>query len=388
MSQSFSVHATIDGGNISVINQDDLVAHLAIEKDTSSDFSQWFYFCATGIRKTACTFVISNAGETTYPKGWENYTVATSYDRKTWVRTPARFDGKQLSWTIQADADMVWFAYFAPYTFEQHLDLIARVCVSPFVSYECLGTSNQGRSIDYLCITDGKGPGLPKVQLWVIARQHPGESMTEWFMQGFIERLLEGNDATSQSLKALADIHVVPNMNPDGTYLGNLRTNALGVNLNREWLSPDEKKSPEVFHVRNRMRATGVSMALDVHGDEALPYNFIAGTEGIESWTEQRNVELRNVKHTWASLNPDFQTQYGYPVTAKGKANLALCSNYLAHSFDCLAMTLEMPFKDTADNPQPHAGWSPERSIKLGASFVDVAHLTLKKQLLEADGGV
>jgi hypothetical protein len=30
----------------------------------------------------------------------------------------------------------------------------------------------------------------------------------------------------------------------------------------------------------------------------------------------------------------------------------------------------EMPFKDTADSPEPIQGWSPERSMKLGASML------------------
>ena len=32
----------------------------------------------------------------------------------------------------------------------------------------------------------------------------------------------------------------------------------------------------------------------------------------------------------------------------------------------CVAMTLEMPFKDNADLPDPVYGWSPERSMLLG----------------------
>jgi hypothetical protein len=34
-------------------------------------------------------------------------------------------------------------------------------------------------------------------------------------------------------------------------------------------------------------------------------------------------------------------------------------TDYMAETFDCLAMTLEMPFKDTADTPVPEIGWSP-----------------------------
>ena len=37
----------------------------------------------------------------------------------------------------------------------------------------------------------------------------------------------------------------VPNMNPDGSYRGHLRTNAKGANLNREWKNPTPEYSPE-----------------------------------------------------------------------------------------------------------------------------------------------
>ena len=36
--------------------------------------------------------------------------------------------------------------------------------------------------------------------------------------------------------------------------------------------------------------------------------------------------------------------------------------------YKCLAMTLEMPFKDTSTTPDPVHGWSPERSGRLAES--------------------
>jgi len=35
-------------------------------------------------------------------------------------------------------------------------------------------------------------------------------------------------------------------------------------------------------------------------------------------------------------------------------------------------MTLEMPFKDNADQPDPVHGWSPERSARLGRDCMAV----------------
>ena len=79
-------------------------------------------------------------------------------------------------------------------------------------------------------------------------------------------------------------------MNPDGSYRGHLRTNAVGANLNREWLEPTMERSPEVYLVREQMLNIGVDMFLDIHGDEALPYNFVAGCEGNPSYDERNQA--------------------------------------------------------------------------------------------------
>ncbi len=53
--------------------------------------------------------------------------------------------------------------------------------------------------------------------------------------------------AVARRLREQARFCTVPNMNPDGAVRGNLRTNAAGRNLNREWREPDPAASPEVF---------------------------------------------------------------------------------------------------------------------------------------------
>ncbi|MFQ3595559.1 MAG: carboxypeptidase family protein, partial [Sphingomonadaceae bacterium] len=159
--------------------------------------------------------------------------------------------------------------------------------------------------------------------------------------------------------------HVVPNMNPDGSRRGYLRTNAAGANLNREWANPTAERSPEVLAVRNAMDETGVAFALDVHGDEALPHNFIAGFEGVPGVPARNLLLLERYKRLFAALSPAFQTRVGYPVAAPGKANLAMSTNQLAHRFGCVAATLEMPFKDCDEQPMPETQWSPMRSKAL-----------------------
>lgn len=105
-----------------------------------------------------------------------------------------------------------------------------------------------------------------------------------------------------------ATLYVVPSMNPDGAWRGHLRTNAAGVNLNRAWREPTLAESPEVFHVLAKMRETGVDMFVDVHGDEAIPHNFIAYSEGIPGWTSKMAACRTKFSALLAAATPDFQT--------------------------------------------------------------------------------
>src|SRR3546814_16632341 len=120
-----------------------------------------------------------------------------------------------------------------------------------------------------------------------------------------------------------------------------LRTNAAGVNLNREWHAPTLERSPEVLHVLKRMDETGVDFAMDVHGDESIPHVFLAGFDGIPQWTDAQGARYRRFVETLERLTPDFQTRHGYPASAPGKANLSMSTNQLANRFGCAPMTLD-----------------------------------------------
>lgn len=209
-------------------------------------------------------------------------------------------------------------------------------------------------------------PDDSKKKIWIIARQHPGETMAEWFVEGLLDRLLDEDDGVARALLAKSVFYIVPNMNPDGSVRGHLRTNAVGVNLNREWQNPSMEKSPEVFLVRQKMLEVGLDMLLDVHGDENLPYNFVAGAEGVPSYNDKMARLEASFKQAFVTVTPEFQTRYGYERDEPGKANLTVCSNWVAEQFKTLAYTLEMPFKDNANLPDDAFGWSDVRAMKLG----------------------
>lgn len=364
------ISSQFDGGNITIIDATDPSdIRLEITPDNDSHYYQWFHFRVAGARGQACSFKIENAGGAAYLGGWKDYRVCWSYDRETWFRAETAYDGKTLSWAFTPQSDAVWFAYFAPYSHERHQSLIAHYAAKPDVRLIVPGQTPDGRTMDVLRI--GR-PDPAKKTLWVTARQHPGETMAEWWMEGFLADLLETPSDAGKTLLEKAVIYAVPCMNPDGAARGHLRTNAAGVDLNREWREPSLEKSPEVYLIRKMMEETGPDLCLDAHGDETIPNNFIAGAEGIPTWNDRHEHLLATYKAELVKESPDFQTQEGYPRNAPGKANLKIGANYMAWAYDCLGMTLEMPFKDTRATPDLNHGWSPERCRTLGKANVAV----------------
>lgn len=157
---------------------------------------------------------------------------------------------------------------------------------------------------------------------------------------------------------------------PHASWRGHLRTNAIGVDLNREWKNPSPKKSPEVYHVRKRMEQTGVNFFLDIHGDEEIPHNFVSGLEGIPSITPELLKLQKQYEQSLRTANPDFHPQEGYKPDKPGEADLNIASNFVAEHFKCLALTLEQHYKDEINNSHPGKGWSPERSKIMGAANI------------------
>ena len=357
------IDSAFDGGNIEVLSIDGASARLAIPLDDKAEFKQWFYFRASGAAGRELELNITGLNDSAYPGGWPEYDAVVSEDRDYWGRAGSSFDKDADNGTLTIRytpaSDIAWFAYFAPYSMERHHDLVSEAAASEGVEHRTLGSSLDGQPIDCLSLGDGN------TQVWLYARQHPGETMAEWWMEGALEVLTDPSDSVGRNLRQKCRFHLVPNCNPDGSRNGNLRVNGVGANLNREWAEPTAERSPEVLAIRNAMDETGVDFAMDVHGDEAIPVAFLAGFEGIPSWTDEQGEKYYRYERILDRRSSDFQTELGYVKSKPGTANLSMSTNQVAERFGACAMTLEMPYKDNPANPEPDQGWSPERSKML-----------------------
>ena len=103
----------------------------------------------------------------------------------------------------------------------------------------------------------------------IIGRQHPGETVGSYVVQGCMDFLM-GNSDEAKKLRELYLIKIVPMMNPDGVLVGNSRTSFAGCDLNRRWGKPNEIIHPEIFNTKQMITKLAtqrnIAFVIDCHG--------------------------------------------------------------------------------------------------------------------------
>jgi murein tripeptide amidase MpaA len=104
---------------------------------------------------------------------------------------------------------------------------------------------------------------------------------------------------------------------------------------------------------------------------------FIDGSHMVPSYGDANRALQAAFLENLKSASPDFQTEQGYADDRFTDEMMTLGSKWAAATFGCVSLTLEMPFKDSANAPDARVGWNGARSQCLGAAFLlpVLAHL-------------
>ncbi len=244
-----------------------------------------FHFATTGASGKDCRFTLEDAGKSRWSRGYKNYRIVASYDREDWFRIPVEFDGSSLSWSHKPERDRVWYAYHPPYSEERRFapagTLLRR---ARWRRSRASATRWKAAAIDLVTVGE---PGPGKKVCWIIARQHPGESQTEFGSEAVLDRLLDVADPVSRRLLKRAVFHIVPNMNPDGSFNGYHRYNAGFIDLNRAWSNTTVEKSPRSGTCASACARPAVDFCYDIHADESNHYPWPVRPVGVPSWSAE-----------------------------------------------------------------------------------------------------
>ena len=130
--------SAFDSGNGELVSATPSVLTVRMREEPFTDKDgrahlQWFHFRVTGAGGSPLKIVIANAGDASYPDGWHDYKAFCSADRVNWHRVPTTSyeDGALIVDFDAVPSDCVHLAYFVPYHYEKHLDLVARAAAAP-----------------------------------------------------------------------------------------------------------------------------------------------------------------------------------------------------------------------------------------------------------------
>ena len=284
----------------------------------TNSHTQWFYFKISNTRKNIpYTFRIINMGkpDSLYNHGmrilsyslkdaevnkigWKRWGESISYVKSTYKREESKtYYMLTFTVTFNFNHDSVYFANCFPYTYSD-LKYMLNECWSDKTYDKIRRTSLTktlaGNDIDVVIITNFSSSQKEiSIRKWVVltGRVHPGESNSSFVVDGII-RFLISNEDVAVKLRNIFVFKIVPMLNPDGVIIGNHRWSLAGWDLNRQWKTPNYKKHPEIYCVKEMIRKTvkwrGLFWYVDFHGHSQKKNVFMFG------WSDKNIVGSDN----------------------------------------------------------------------------------------------
>jgi uncharacterized repeat protein (TIGR02543 family) len=263
---------------------------------TGEQYAYWTYFKVTNTMDEEVTFRVTNAADVPFLASTiREAQMVYSYDGDTWSRITAHsYSSGVYTFTQSFTSNEVYIATFFPFPYAEMQSFVSTVDASEWVEKTVLGSSEQGRDINLLTITNPSIPLADKTVIYIVGRQHSAETASSYMLRGLINFLISG-DAVAQRLRDDFVWYIVPMVNPDGVYLGASRATADLRNANRDWKNTETAEINLVkAHVTSIDTAYSVDFFIDWHSqmDDTTWANFVYSPSGntfdsiLEAYTD------------------------------------------------------------------------------------------------------
>lgn len=297
-----------------------------------------------------------------YLHGWHRYAPWISDDGKNWERLPAarvevREDGSA-TFQLVVPAGGLFVAAQPPLSTHAMKQWAAHLVVANGLRAVPLTHSVKGKPVTaYVAESTGQVASVV-----LISRQHPPEVTGGLAYLDFVDRLF-GDDELANRFRERFAVGLIPEVNPDGVTRGHWRTNARGVDLNRDWgpFTQPETRAVAGWLASLNERAP-LRLFMDFHStsqdvfymphasDNPTPVGFAA------AWRRELAKRLGDEMPTWSGEhNP------GLP-TAK---------SWVRNRYGVVAMTYEVGDNTPRDRIRRVAQAAAEETMKLLLEFED-----------------
>ncbi|KAI8851960.1 hypothetical protein BC829DRAFT_385622 [Chytridium lagenaria] len=365
-----------ESGNLQLaIKASDSEYDLILQTDIGSapgKHNQWFYFSVTNMvvnQPYKFNIINMSKGHSQFAEGMQP--VVYSVCNKVWRRGGdavcfyntdrhvQRILHSLLRYLFSAPRDILYVAYHYPYTVTdlsrflntlQLREIEPRNNLEPLVEIEkppsnspkfddrcrrqTLCLSEGGNEVELLTITAFDRESLlscpisGRVYIFLSSRVHPGESNSNYIMQGVI-RFLMGDDDTASALRRACVFKIVPMLNPDGVINGSHRCGLAGIDLNREWRSPCKKRSPTIYWTKQLWKYIVDNghrplIACDFHGHSRKKNVFIFGCENVSGHAEGLEKIFPSLLASVSPLFDPNSCKYGIERSKEATARVVI----------------------------------------------------------------
>ncbi len=300
---TLSLDADFDSGSIGAYSINGDTLRMAVDQvtmvNTGAVYAYWTHFELSGVGDREITVEVHGVHDNPFfGELHQDVQMVYSCDGETWERLTDHVygpeDGGLYSVTQTFGCDPVYVASFFPFSYGSMQAWIDGVGESEWAELSMLGSSEQGRDVPMLTITNTAVPEEAKRSVFILGRQHAAETAGSYQLTGLVDFLISGQVDAQPLLDDLV-WRIVPMVNPDGVFLGHSRSTSLYRDPNADWANGE---SVEVTLVRSTLESLaagpGVDMVLDWHNqmNQVRWYDFVYSPSGnsffpvLSSWTD------------------------------------------------------------------------------------------------------
>lgn len=309
-------HSNFDSGNLfTAIRGNDKVYYLEMTPDTNSNtYPHWFHFAVTNTRQSEkVVFRIINYTKTKLRPApayrskrlggvWDrlsskdcsyfyNDDYLDSLDESIIPRAKGRFT-LEFVFEFPEDQDTVYFATSPPYSYEnlQKDSLEWQIKCHNQKEFcfrkKLLCYTLTGRKLFYYeAYRAGQKVKTAQIKgqkiIMLVARLNPNESVTNYVLQGFMQRLFDfeaGHRNEAGYLRQNYMFVIIPMLNPDGVSVGNSISSFSGQSLSKTFSQPDRFIHPESYYTRKLIQTLAQSNEIVFFSD------FRSSDKHADSW--------------------------------------------------------------------------------------------------------
>jgi len=295
-----------------------------VPENTPINSSPWYAFKIQADQDTDITITMKVRGDD------HRYPPKVSRNGSAWQLQKYKLKGKRLIMNIAASSKPTLIAAQEIINNQYYVDWAKKLTENGQITHSLLGNSTQGRPIYKIEHRNENA----KEWLVILGRQHPPEITGALALFPFVETLLSTSKISQRYLDKY-NVLVIPNINPDGVHAGNWRSNANGLDLNRDWNDFTQIETSLINDYLQGLVAQGqkIKFAVDFHSTKNDIFYSMPVDYGVE--------EPYFVRH-WLGDLDKAMPNFNVVIKPGNNPSLGVSKQYFSDKFGVHAITYEM----------------------------------------------